>query len=438
MTSGGVSVSNLYIVIPEGGDSEIGIVIGFVYSDDPITIKNNYIEIQNPSPWGVLIGIDTSAHDVPLYIVDNHFNLVSNDCFVEAIQIGAFGEWYGLGEGPNQHEVVIRGNTVDNTNEGTILAGGRIRLGHSAGGVNNAILEYNIFLGTGLGGIEISPYSSNCIVRYNDLSGWTTSTAQIRVAGSNNIIVDNILGEVNPQDIFGKFGWPFFPTGIEVISLNFHPPSTPSWDTENNVIMRNDFRNTGLPGWSFDDEGDIVTYGCIVLYNYNAILETAPPVYSTSGLSCRNNIVFEVGRFPDGTGGTKQQVWIPDSELVYDNRVFCFTLNNPTNMSTHHSSTIIDFSVTDASGFSQLLYNWDNTLNKTLSAPYEVLLPVDDGQHVLYVYAQDTVGNWVSVTYIFNTDDSLTTTATVTRIPIISVMTGFIVFVILKKKKRTK
>jgi hypothetical protein len=80
--------------------------------------------------------------------------------------------------------------------------------------------------------------------------------------------------------------------------------------------MNNDFRNTELEGWSFDVEGNILTYGSIAIFDYNAILDTVPPLFATSGLSCRNNIVFEVGKFPVGTGGPKQQIWIVESDLV--------------------------------------------------------------------------------------------------------------------------
>ncbi|MHA2250732.1 MAG: hypothetical protein ACXAD7_10230 [Candidatus Kariarchaeaceae archaeon] len=317
VNAGGVTISNLYILTVDGTFYSGGITVAFVFSDNPITIQNNYIEIE-PSPWEGAC-IETYAHDVPLYIADNHLKMVSNDDFVEAILVAAF--WPPYGGEPNQHEVVIRGNTVHNTNQGTILAGARIRIGTSASGTNNALVEYNTWIGTGLGGIEISPYTNNAIIQYNDFSEITTSTSQIRVAGSNNVIVGNVLGKVVPQDVLAMFGWPFFATGIEVININYHPPWTPSWDTENNVIMHNDYRNTDLPGWSFDADGNILTYGSIVIFDYNAILETVPPLYSTSGLACRNNFVFEVGRFPDDTGGPKQQIWIVESELVYDNRV---------------------------------------------------------------------------------------------------------------------
>ncbi|MHA2254043.1 MAG: hypothetical protein ACXAD7_27065, partial [Candidatus Kariarchaeaceae archaeon] len=302
----------------------VGITVAFAYSNDPVTISNNFIEFLSTPPWA-WTAIETYFHDVPLYIVDNYIEMVTNNELIASIQIQAFFPPYG--EEPNQHEVVIRGNIVHNMNEGTVLAGAAIRLGSSAGGVNNALLEYNTWKGTGHGGIEVSPYSNNNIVRYNDLSELTASTSQIRVAGSNNIITENILGKVVPQDVLGMFGWGFFPTGIEVININYHPPWTPSWDTENNVIMHNDYRNTGLPGWSFDSDGNILTYGSIAIFDYSAILETLPPLYATSGLSCRNNFIFEVGRFPEGTGGPQQQIWKADSDLVYGNRVIGFPVN---------------------------------------------------------------------------------------------------------------
>ncbi|MFX1532602.1 MAG: SBBP repeat-containing protein [Promethearchaeota archaeon] len=89
-------------------------------------------------------------------------------------------------------------------------------------------------------------------------------------------------------------------------------------------------------------------------------------------------------------------------------------LNSPANNSIHPSGTTIDLTITDLNGISHVLYNWDSTANITLLSPYDVTLPVGNGQHVLHVYAYDTAGNWASATYLFTTEDPTTTTTPTT------------------------
>ncbi|MHA2173565.1 MAG: hypothetical protein ACXABI_01935 [Candidatus Hodarchaeales archaeon] len=49
----------------------------------------------------------------------------------------------------------------------------------------------------------------------------------------------------------------------------------------------------------------------------------------------------------------------------------------------------------------QVLYHWDNaTSNTTLSAPYDVTLPTENGTHILYVYTLDAADNWGSFIYV--------------------------------------
>ncbi len=81
------------------------------------------------------------------------------------------------------------------------------------------------------------------------------------------------------------------------------------------------------------------------------------------------------------------------------------SLINPTNNSIHPSGTTIDLSFTDKNGISHVLYNWDGAVNATLASPYDLILPVDAGQHILRVYAQDTAGNWAYRKFVFTTDD---------------------------------
>jgi hypothetical protein len=76
--------------------------------------------------------------------------------------------------------------------------------------------------------------------------------------------------------------------------------------TENCVIAGNDYRSTGLPGWSSQGSG------CVHLFSYGD--------KGGIGTEVKNNLVAEVGMFPAGTG-VQEQVLVENSSLVHDNSV---------------------------------------------------------------------------------------------------------------------
>ncbi|MFX1254816.1 MAG: SBBP repeat-containing protein, partial [Promethearchaeota archaeon] len=82
------------------------------------------------------------------------------------------------------------------------------------------------------------------------------------------------------------------------------------------------------------------------------------------------------------------------------------TLTSPSNESIRPSGTIVDLTIVDLNGVDQVKYNWDGSANASLTSPYDVTLPGPDGQYVLYVYANDSAGNWANQTYVFTTDDT--------------------------------
>jgi len=81
------------------------------------------------------------------------------------------------------------------------------------------------------------------------------------------------------------------------------------------------------------------------------------------------------------------------------------TLNSPQNDTTHKSGKIINVDINDTD-LDTVLYNWDETLNQTWSSSYVTPLPTGDSQHVLSVYANDSLGNWTSENFAFTTDDT--------------------------------
>ncbi|MFX0065476.1 MAG: hypothetical protein ACFFC7_25165, partial [Candidatus Hermodarchaeota archaeon] len=81
-------------------------------------------------------------------------------------------------------------------------------------------------------------------------------------------------------------------------------------------------------------------------------------------------------------------------------------LTSPANLSICQFDDLISLEVSDTISLSQVLYNWNNGSNNTLSVPYTVTLPSEAGQHVLRVYAKDQAGNWASITLVFTIEAS--------------------------------
>ncbi|MFW9992394.1 MAG: hypothetical protein ACFFD4_10130 [Candidatus Odinarchaeota archaeon] len=78
----------------------------------------------------------------------------------------------------------------------------------------------------------------------------------------------------------------------------------------------------------------------------------------------------------------------------------------PANTSILLGDTTIDLRITDndpKADFkpTEVLYNWDNQTNMTLSEPYDVVLPSENGTHLLYVYACDDAENWSSAIFVY-------------------------------------
>ncbi|MFX1249525.1 MAG: S8 family serine peptidase [Promethearchaeota archaeon] len=73
------------------------------------------------------------------------------------------------------------------------------------------------------------------------------------------------------------------------------------------------------------------------------------------------------------------------------------------NMSTLPSGSVITLEIND-SHLDTVVYNWDGSLNKTCII-YEMVLPEEDGKHILNVYASDLAGNWDNVQFTFFTEE---------------------------------
>jgi len=307
ITSGGVTIRNLKFLDNIWGPWVWGA------SGPAVIIKNNIIDVDGE-------GIRFEAADCPIEIINND---IIGPAWANLNYSGIIGfstySYAGLPI-PDNPLVKIIGNKI------TIpRIGWGMRIGHSAAGLTNCHIEGNTlqsFDGSSSAfGIEVSPYSRNITIINNDLSELTTNVAQVSIAGRNNLAQGNIFGFAN-----GYQDYPYdMPptTAVLLTSINFHPnwdPPTPTPEPcENNIIMNNDYRECGLPGWDYDQNGELMG-GCILLESYQG------EEYG-HGNEVRYNFIFEIGKFPDGTGEPNEQILENPStdqdgnQMVYDNRI---------------------------------------------------------------------------------------------------------------------
>lgn len=93
------------------------------------------------------------------------------------------------------------------------------------------------------------------------------------------------------------------------------------------------------------------------------------------------------------------------TKLTVDDTDPSITLVSPAEGIINNSGMIINVTVRDLH-LTNVLYNWDGEYNQTWNEGYLFRLPWGDGEHDLYIYAYDRVGNWASEMFTFVTDDT--------------------------------
>ena len=113
----------------------------------------------------------------------------------------------------------------------------------------------------------------------------------------------------------------------------------------------------------------------------------------------------------------------PNLVSVDDGFLMCIRFENgpPDIILTSHNnnsilppSTLLKFSIQDDTGLSDVLYNWNEGGNNSLASPYNLLLPNEDGDYLLYVYANDTTGQWQSEHFCFTVSEDVPSSTTTT------------------------
>ena len=162
-------------------------------------------------------------------------------------------------------------------------------LGDYYHGATNVLVQNNMIFGYCQAGMWIGPWGGWNTITENDLSGLTTYDAQVWESARHDVFKRNIFGPID--------NWI---TAIDMFSWG-HDMALPE-PTAFNSFLKNNYRMTGLPGW---DEGAGVF---IIGYDWG---------WPGALNEVRDNLIFESGGFPVGTGGAKFQV----NDLGINNRV---------------------------------------------------------------------------------------------------------------------
>ncbi|MFX1534705.1 MAG: SBBP repeat-containing protein, partial [Promethearchaeota archaeon] len=194
---------------------------------------------------------------------------------------------------------------------------------------------------------------------------------------------------------------------------------------------------------SVQQSGTVIDLAIIDDNTVNVIYNWDEMAYSTLSLP------YDV-TLPTGEEQHVLRVLVKDSQNYWSNVTFVFitddtapliTLDGPANNSVNSPNTLVNLTITDSGGIGQVLYNWDDSTNKTLEPPYRVgLPPVLPGStqmtyvFVLRVYAQDAAGNWAAQTYAFTVHASIITTFFPVEVVLLAL--GALIVVLWRKRKQ--
>jgi hypothetical protein len=219
---------------------------------------------------------------------------------------------YQYGDGDNG-PVLISGNDLTVSTPGVTVW--TILLGSESGGVNDVILWRNKVTGVCSETLVLGPYGHNNIIMDNDFSGvraWT----QAAILAADTIVYSNSFGALDPIPPNKQQVPPgFLPPVLFLASAQYYPAYTPAPNrVERCLIARNDYRPSGAPSEA-------------ILIASRAEFPWAR--YGATGTEVMNNVIFESGGFPPGSGGASRQIVEVDRETnpatglpyVHDNRI---------------------------------------------------------------------------------------------------------------------
>jgi hypothetical protein len=175
-------------------------------------------------------------------------------------------------------------------------------LGGTSNGLSHSVVRDNTMSGTCGLTIAVAFYGHDNILVNNDLSEMQAYT-HVLISTADTTFSNNVLGKLIPDESELQ-------PVIWLESIHGMPTTTPLPNpVENCVLMHNDYRLTERES------------GVIILVSNKE--------FGGAGSEVKNNLVFESGRFPAGTGGARNQILViadminPDTGLpyVHDNRI---------------------------------------------------------------------------------------------------------------------
>jgi hypothetical protein len=266
-----------------------------------------------------LVGISLfaiSTHDLTLH--DTDFLIVEGNGIEDAHLDPLVVETFNPASGTPEHgPVTVRNNRIQISSDtpNPYVWGISLGTGYFGCAINNTLVEGNVITGRVCDGIVALPYGHNRKIINNDLSRATAFECQIYADGRRDFISRNKLG---PVETTGEYGNPLS-WGIGLLALDYSgwfPGAGPEPVTKN-VLLANDYRRTGLKGWALDPGGNFVSMGCVLLLSGVDLgwFDWWP------GCEVTNNVVWEIGRFPAGTGGPGSQV-LEYPIYAHDNFIF--------------------------------------------------------------------------------------------------------------------
>ena len=260
-------------------------------------IRNNTL---NDFTYEAIWAVELSLHMNDRLLVEG--NKIIN-CTSGGISVGIWDPAKGVDQ--DNGPVIIRNNEI---NINWTFCWGIDLGGDFATGVSNAVIEGNVITGYGDAGILGWSYGHHRKIINNDLSALTTLEPNILDCGRGDLIAGNVLGTTDPETAASVLGYSFTSTGIWLAAANpaalFGLNLPEPLPVTNNILMGNDYRRSGFKGWATDASGKAASFGCVLLVSW-ADLVALPP---WQGAEITNNLVMEVGLFPRGTGGPKQQI----------------------------------------------------------------------------------------------------------------------------------
>ena len=282
---------------------------GLTASTLPLRIVGNHVTMPRKMLPGGYVGIHAVYNNCPIQMEENQIDIIADGPgdVPAPISLGILAQGFDV--------TMVSGPDLDNapvtiaTNSITIRypypatstqQSIGIELGNDAASLSNATVRGNKLSGAVMVGLWREMYGKNITVIGNDLSELKTSVAQVAVGGG--------IGTTIRENIFGfSNAIPGQSDALELFSVKIPYPVPMPSPTEGCIIADNDYRGTGLPGWSNGGSG------CISIYSMAD--------RGGLGTEVHNNLINESGRFPVGTGGATKHIAEWKSVLVHDNRI---------------------------------------------------------------------------------------------------------------------